>query len=198
MKAYLDTNILRQLNKIPNKNNIELICSQLGIMELIAGMTSEKEYNIRKTSLINILNGKVKIVWESVGTLQSKAFGLVCNDYDVPATKLLMEQIIKTDTLPEAKDIKVELGGEVYSIETLTNYDNMLVEKSTSLFKQTMLTKKEDKEFIRNNPYTEAEIRVQTEMTLINFLDSLGIKKFRLGAEADPEKDFTPEYVNAI
>lgn len=49
MKAYLDTNILRQLNKIPYENNIELLCSQLGIMELISGMTSENEYHIRKT-----------------------------------------------------------------------------------------------------------------------------------------------------
>ncbi|MGC1054580.1 hypothetical protein WKH14_19890 [Pantoea agglomerans] len=198
MKAYLDTNILRQLNKIPNENNIELICSQLGIMELIAGMTSEKEYNIRKISLINILNRKVKIVWESVGTLQAKAFGLVLNDYDVPATKLLMEQIIKTDTLPEAKDIKVKLGGKVYSIETLTNYDNMLVEESTLIFEQTMLTEKEAKKSLRNNPYTAAEIRVHTELTLINFLHSLGIRKFRLAAESDPKREFTPEYTNAI
>lgn len=136
MKAYLDTNILRQLNKIPKENNIELICSQLGIMELIAGMTSEKEYNIRKISLINILNCEVKIIWESVATLQAKAFGIVLNDYDVPATKLLMEKIIKTNTLSEAKNIKVELGREVYSIETLTNYDNMLVGDSTSILKK--------------------------------------------------------------
>ncbi|HCV66387.1 MAG TPA: hypothetical protein DGZ94_14120 [Serratia sp.] len=136
MKAYLDTNILRQLNKIPKENNIELICSQLGIMELIAGMTSEKEYNIRKISLINILNRGVKIIWESVGTLQAKAFGIDFNDYDVPATKLLMEKIIKTDTLSEAENIKIELGGEVYSIETLTNYDNMLVGDSTSVLKK--------------------------------------------------------------
>ncbi|EIN8657341.1 TPA: hypothetical protein MNC29_004405 [Citrobacter freundii] len=198
MKAYLDTNILRQLNKIPNESNIELICSQLGILELIAGMTSEKEYNIRKASLINILSRKMKIVWESIGTLQAKAFGLVFNDYDVPATKLLMEQIIKTDTLPEAKNVKVELGGKVYSIETLTNYDNMLVEESTLLFKQTMLTEKGDREYLRNNPYTAAEIRVHTEITLIKFLHSLGIRKFRPGTESDPERDFTPEYLSAI
>lgn len=112
MKAYLDTNILRQLNKIPKENNIELICSQLGIMELIAGMTSEKEYNIRKISLINILNCEVKIIWESVATLQAKAFGIVLNDYDVPATKLLMGKIIKTNTLSEAKNKKLNSVGK--------------------------------------------------------------------------------------
>lgn len=198
MKAYLDTNILRQLNKIPDKSNIELICSQLGILELIAGMTSEKEYNIRKASLINILNRKVEIVWESVGTLQAKAFGLVFKDYDVPATKLLMDKIIKTNTLPEAKNVKVELGGKVYSIETLTNYDNILVEKSILLLKQTMLTKKEDREYLRNNPYTAAEIRVHTEMILIKFLRLLGIMKFRPRAESNNKMEFTPEYLNAI
>lgn len=198
MKAYLDTNILRQLNKIPEENNIELICSQLGIMELIAGMTSEKEYNIRKVSLVNILNREVKIIWESVGTLQAKAFGIDFDDYDVPATKLLMEEIIKTDTLSEAKNIKIELGGEVYSIETLTDYDNMLVGNSTSILKETMLIEKEDRESLRENPYTAAEIRVHTDITLIKFLHELGITKFRPGTESDPERGFTPEYLNAI
>ncbi|WP_272570261.1 hypothetical protein [Providencia sp. PROV255] len=56
MKAYLDTNILRQLTKIPENPNVELFCSQLGIMELIAGMTSDKEYAIRKSALENIKN----------------------------------------------------------------------------------------------------------------------------------------------
>ncbi|WP_264080872.1 hypothetical protein [Pectobacterium polaris] len=37
-----------------------------------------------------------------------------------------MEKIIKTDTLSEAENIKIELGGEVYFIETLTNYENIL------------------------------------------------------------------------
>lgn len=198
MKAYLDTNILRQLNKIPKKNNIELICSQLGIMELIAGMTTEKEYNIRKTSLINVLSRDVKTIWESVGTLQAKAFGISLNDYDVPATKLLMEEIIRTDTLSEAKNIKVELGGEVYSIETLTSYDNMLVEDSTSVLRETMSTKKEDRDSLRANPYTEAEIRVLMDMNIIGFLNRLGIRKFRPGTESDPERNFTPEYLKSI
>lgn len=198
MKAYLDTNILRQINKIPKKNNIELICSQLGIMELISGMTSEKEYNIRKTSLVNISSRDVKIIWESVGTLQAKAFGIGLNDYDVPATKLLMEEIIRTDTLSEAKNIKIELGGEVYSIEALTNYDNMLVEDSTSVLKETMSTEKEDRDSLRANPYTETEIRVLMDMNIIGFLNGLGIRKFRQGTESDPEGDFTPEYLNSI
>jgi hypothetical protein len=167
-------------------------------MELIAGMTSENEYHIRKNSLINIINRNVKIVWESVGTLQAKAFGLVINDYDVPATKLLMEKIIETDTLSEAKEIKINLGGEVYSIDTITDYDHMLVEESKIIFGETSLTDKEEKVILRNNPYTASEIRINSEITLIKFLHSLGIKKFKEHTESHQENEFTPEYLKAI
>lgn len=61
-----------------------------------------------------------------------------------------------------------------------------------------MLTKKEDRESLRDNPYTAAEIRVQTDINLINFLHELGIRKFRPGTESDPERTLTPEYINSI
>ncbi|WP_413728307.1 hypothetical protein [Sodalis sp. RH19] len=186
MKAYLDTNILRQINKIPETITIELTCSQLGIMELISGMTSEWEYRIRKSSLMNILARDISIVWESPATLQSKAFALNIPDYDVPATKVLMEKIIKTTTLAEAEKIEVDLGGNTYAISTLTQYDTMLMDESVSALSRTLSTSKEDRQSLRANSYTPATIRVYSEMTIVGFLHSLGIEKF------------TPEYMKAI
>lgn len=197
MKAYLDTNILRQLNKIPETIKVGLVCSQLGIMELIAGMTSEKEYSIRKSALNNILKRNIYIIWESIRTLQTKAFALNIPDYDVPATKALMEEIIRTTTLAEAKNIQIEFGGNDYSISTLTEHDKILMNESVSIFSKT-ISLCEDRQRLQKFPYTPAEVCVQSEIMIINFLNALGIKKFASGQENSLDRDFTPEYLNAI
>lgn len=186
MKAYLDTNILRQLKKIPESTEIELICSQLGIMELISGMTSEREYAIRRSALANILTRDVSIVWESIATLQSKAFALDIPDYDVPATKAIMEELIKIPTLAEAEKIEVSFGGNTYTISTLTKYDEDLMDESVSTLSGTLSTSKEDRQTLKANPYTPAVIRTFSEITIVNFLKHLGIEKF------------SPQYMRSI
>ncbi|MBQ4773554.1 hypothetical protein F9U44_18805 [Pectobacterium versatile] len=186
MKAYLDTNILRQLKKIPETSEIELVCSQLGIMEIISGMTSEREYNIRRAALSNILTRNVSIIWESTLTMQSKAFALNYSDYDVPATQMLMNEIIKTESFSEAEKISISLGGNAYTIDTFTQHDKALVDDSVATFRMTLSTQKDDRKFLRDNPYTPAIIRVQSEMTIVSFLNSLGIEKF------------TPQYMDSI
>lgn len=186
MKAYLDTNILRQIKKIPESEKIELICSQLGVMELISGMTSEREFLIRKSALTNILARKISIIWESTATLQSNAFALNIPDYDVPATQSLANEIIKATTLAEANNIKIDLGGNTYTISTFTKHDESLMDDSVSTLSRTLSVAKEDRRFLRDNPYTPATVRSYSEMTIVKFLQALGIKKF------------SPEYMKAI
>lgn len=178
LKAYLDTNILRQLKKIPESNEIELICSQLGIMELISGMTSEREYAVRRSALANILTRGVSIVWKSIATLQSNAFALDIPDYDVPATKALMEEIIKIPTLAEAEKVEVDFGGNTYTISTFARFDKDLMDESVSTLNGTLSTSKEDRQTLRENPYTPAVIQTLSEITIVNFLNHLGIEKF--------------------
>ncbi|WP_157681920.1 hypothetical protein [Pectobacterium parmentieri] len=186
MKAYLDTNILRQIKKIPETGTIVLVCSQHGILELIAGMTSEKEYHIRKSALINILERNISIIWESISTLQSKAFALNIPDNDVSATKQLMEEIIKTTTLAEANNVKIDLGGNTYSISTLTQHDNTLTDESTSTLSRTLSTPSEERRSLRDNPHTIEDIKNHSEMMIAKFIQNFGIK------------ESTPEYLRVI
>ena len=186
LKAYLDTNILRQLKKIPESSEVELICSQLGIMELISGMTSEREYAIRRSALSNILTRGISIVWESIKTLQSNAFALDIPDYDVPATKALMEEIVKTPTLAEAEKIEVVFGENTYTIGTFARFDKELMDESVFTLSGTLSTSKEDRQILRANPYTPAVIQTFSEITIVDFLSHLGIKKF------------TPAYLRSI
>lgn len=186
LKAYLDTNILRQLKKIPESNEVELICSQHGIMELISGMTSEREYAIRRSALDNILTRDISIVWESIATLQSNAFALDIPDYDVPATKALMEEIVKIPTLAEAKKVEVEFGENTYTIGTFTRFDEELMDNSVSTLSGTLSTSKEDRQTLRENPYTPAAIRTLSDITIVDFLGHLGIKRL------------SPEYMKSI
>lgn len=198
MKAYLDTNILRQLTRIPENTNVELFCSQLGIMELIAGMTSDKEYAVRKSALENIKRRGITIIWDSVKTLQIKAFALPIQDYDVEATKMLMEEILKTSTLSEAQKISIDYGGETYSLNVVTNYDDSQAEESQATLGRASLISKEDRKSLRKNLYTAPEIRFHTQLAQIEFLKSMGIHKFAPGQGNSPDREFTPEYINSI
>ncbi len=155
-------------------------------MELISGMTSEREFLIRKSALANIRERKISIIWESIATLQSKAFALNISDNDVPATKALMEEIIKTPTLADANNIEINLGGNIYTISTFTQHDESLMNDSISTLSRTLSTSKEDRRFLRENPYTPATIRVHSEITIVEFLNHIGIEKF------------SPEYMRAI
>ncbi|MEO4013564.1 hypothetical protein [Pseudomonas rossensis] len=149
-------------------------------------MTSEREFLIRKSALANILARNISIVWESIATLQSKAFALNIPDYDVPATKALMEEVIKTTTLAEANNIEIDLGGNTYTISTFTRHDESLMDDSVLTLSGTLSTPKEDRRFLRENPYTPALIRVYSDITIVKFLYGLGIEKF------------SPEYMRAI
>jgi len=177
VKAYLDTNILRQLNKIPEKTGLELICSQLGIMELISGMTSETEFLIRKSALSNIKSRNISIIWESTLTLQSKAFALDVPDYDVPATQMLMDALIQTETFDEAKKIGIDHGGNIYSIATFIDYDNMLVDDSLDAFSGTLKISKEDRKTLRDQPYCVHIIDDYAKLIASEFLQKYGVEK---------------------
>lgn len=185
-KAYLDTNILRQINNIPDSPNIELVGSQLGIMELISGMTSEREFAIRKSVLNSILSRDIHIIWESIATLQAKAFGLRFPYHDVRATKELMKKIVKTDSLAEANKINIELGGNSYTIDTFTQLDKSLMEDYVSVLKETQSVSTSDRLFLRNNPYSPADIRVLSEIIIVGFLSLFKIERG------------SPEYLAAI
>lgn len=178
MKAYLDTNILRQLNKIPENTEAELICSYLGIMELISGMTSESEFFIRRSTLSNIKSRNISVIWESTATLQSKAFALEIIDYDVPATKMLMDALIQADTLAEAEKIGVDLGGNTYSIATFASYDSKLVNDSVDIFSATSKTSKENRKFLRDNSYCTHIIDKHVKLIASDFLQKCGVAKY--------------------
>lgn len=154
-----------------------MICSQLGVMELISGMTSESEFAIRRSALANIKSRNVSVIWESTATLQSKAFALDISDYDVPATKMLMDALIQTNTLAEAEKIGIDLGGNTYSIATFVSYDNMLVDDSVEVFSGTSKISKEDRKFLRDSSYCVHIIDRHVELIASNFLKEYGVEK---------------------
>lgn len=132
--VYLDTNILFYLKEVPDSDSYNLYCSQLGIMEILAGMTSEKEYKIRKIALKRIIERGIKIIWHSPKTLLIKAFGLPLVDYDVIATMILMQKVLETEKFCEIESIIFPFGGEEYSIKTFTDYDHRISEEYSTKF----------------------------------------------------------------
>ncbi|WP_272570263.1 hypothetical protein [Providencia sp. PROV255] len=111
---------------------------------------------------------------------------------------MLMEEILKTSTFSEAQNIRFDLGGETYSLNVVTNHDNSQTEDSQTALGRTPSVSKENRKFLRENPYTASDIRLQTDLAAIQFLSSMGIHKFSPGQESNPDREFTPEYMNSI
>ena len=73
MNYYLETNSLRGLNKELNSLSSDCYTSALSIFELIAEITkNEKEFNIRKSVIQNVLNSNIQINWDSHKTIKAK------------------------------------------------------------------------------------------------------------------------------
>ncbi|MDH1508680.1 hypothetical protein N5I28_02795 [Pseudomonas mosselii] len=171
MKSYLDTNALRQLSNIPDRSDHELLCSQLGIFELISGMSNASEYKIRRIALMRIIQRNLTIIWESPSTLQAKAFSLDIEDYDVEAIRHLMEKIIKTENFSEAQDIAFELGGNTYTLKTFARHDNNISEESVALLTSAIdSTKPEQRKALAAIDLTRDMLLTETYKMIDNFL----------------------------
>ncbi|WP_136668892.1 hypothetical protein [Flavobacterium sp. H122] len=97
MKYYLETNSLRSLNRELNLLSNNCFTSGLSIFELISDITkSEKEFNIRKSVISNVLKSKIEINWDSQKTIKAKAFkGIKFKDSEMEGLKELTFNLIE-------------------------------------------------------------------------------------------------------
>ncbi|MEQ9302833.1 MAG: hypothetical protein RJQ14_02885 [Marinoscillum sp.] len=66
MKFYLETNAIRKLSK--NLNSVarpECFTSILALVELLSGIDSERQYNVRKTIISNVYESKIYVDFDS-------------------------------------------------------------------------------------------------------------------------------------
>ncbi|WP_447915931.1 hypothetical protein [Delftia acidovorans] len=177
IRAYLDTNILLYLKKIPSSDIFDLFCSQLSIVELISGMTTEKEYRTRKHALERLMDRKINIIWQSPKTLLYKAFGMPDIDYDVLATMIMMQKIIETEEFCETESIRFYLGGNEYTIKTFIEHDEDISKKSSSLLKELVKLPENIRKEAREIEIEPCLIEYFSDMTASNLLVDLGYKE---------------------
>jgi hypothetical protein len=101
MNYYLEPNSLRSLNKQLHLLPKNCFTSGLSIFELISDLTkSEKEFNIRKSVINNVITNKVKINWDSQKTIKAKAFPQITfDDAETHGLKELVNLLLKTESL---------------------------------------------------------------------------------------------------
>ncbi len=177
INVYLDTNILLNLREIPFSDILNLFCSQLSIVELIAGMATEREYRARRHALIKIKERQINIIWQSPKTLLTKAFGIPHIDHDVLATMIMMQRIIETEEFSEAGSIYFHLGGNKYTIEKFANHDKETSEESSELLKGLLNLRKELIEEAKNIEINPQIIDNWSDMTASSFLNRIGYKE---------------------
>jgi len=124
MKYYLETNSLRSLNKKLNLLSNDCFTSGLSIFELISDITkSEKEFNIRKSVIRNVLKSELIINWDSQKTIKAKAFpGITFKDSEMDGLKELTTSLIECKTLTEFLEITKE---KKYNQNFFKDLDNL-------------------------------------------------------------------------
>lgn len=107
MKFYLETNSLRGLNKELNKLSNDCFTSSLSIFELIADVTqSDKEFNIRKSVIKNLLNSNIIINWDSHKSIKAKSFPQITfSDAETIGLKELTFDLINCENIESFKKI---------------------------------------------------------------------------------------------
>lgn len=125
MRYYFDTSSLRKnSNKLDKFKNKEIFTSGLAIFEILSGIT-EKDYNIRKATVKNILNSNISIDWDSYKMKFFKAYQIPFIDVEGIAIKMMAEILLDTSSLEEFKEKRVYfLENDYYTIEDLQSLDN--------------------------------------------------------------------------
>ena len=147
MKYYLETNSLRSLNKELNLLSNDCFTSSLSIFELISDITkSEKEFNIRKSVIKNVLKSDITVNWDSQKTIKVKAFpGMTFKDYEIVGLKELTFSLIKCNTLQEFQILTKE---KKYNQNFFKKLDELY---SKHLIDSTLIRNKKFKKHIEND-----------------------------------------------
>lgn len=128
MRCYLDTNCVRQIRRFDCFGEHDFFTSALAVFEIISGINSEEEYTKRKNILKTLQDSSLNILWDLPRTVVLKAFGLTSDDMDVIATKNMMVKIINSSDYEEVLELKLNFGGEDYTIENFINHDDAINE----------------------------------------------------------------------
>lgn len=125
LRVYLDSNCLRELDKLPNDKSIEYSTSFYSVFELISGMTSESEYKRRLPILLKMKSIGLAITWSSFRSLFMKeVLGIIDND-DVVATKELYDYMNSETSYEDLCNYNFKIGdSESYNLELLIKHDN--------------------------------------------------------------------------
>lgn len=123
-RLYLDTSIVRKYSKELFKfENEKFFTSSLVVFELIAGM-NEKEFELRKNVINNLLKSRIIIDWDSYKMKMHKAFNIEYDDIEGNAIMRFAEEITKCDTFEDVKNIKIYFCEDsYYKLESFEGFD---------------------------------------------------------------------------
>lgn len=191
MRYYLDTNCVRQISKCGPFGKNEVFTSALSIFEIISGITSEKEYSIRKNILKAIKKSDLKILWKLPSAIMVESFNLPSKYLfeDSESAKIMMDEIIKSNDYVEFLDLKFNLGGEDYTYKTFIDHDNEinLVSKESINYSISTLNK-EERKALKEFTLDSSTLRFQKEITIRNLLH----KQLNINNNDDPQ------YLNSL
>lgn len=181
MIYYLDTNSVRQINKLESFKNHKIFTSALSIFEIISGINCEDEYFKRKNILNSINKSNLIILWELPRLVLTKAFNLPFIDTDSEAIKIMMKKILDSESYQDLLIVRFNLGAEDYLLDTFIKHDqdvNETVKNSLNISIKEL--KKEERKKIRSIDIDieQSDIRVLKEIQIRNFLmNQLSIKR---------------------
>ncbi|OBP14492.1 hypothetical protein A5320_12040 [Rheinheimera sp. SA_1] len=118
----------------------------------------------------------IKIIWESPKTIMTRVFGFDLEDTDVEATRKMMDEIVLSKNYQDLKDVRFNLGGEDYTLETFIEYDYNFSLSTKSVINSaiSVMTKEQRKEE-RDLDLTPCLVQLRTEIMLRDFiLNQLG------------------------
>lgn len=121
MKYYLDTVAVRRLSKELPKLKDNSYTSALVILELISGI-NEREFNIRKQVIKNLLECGFPIIWKLPETIKAEAFPILeIREKRTLGLLRICYELLRSENL-ETLILKTE--NEVYNIDFFKEWDS--------------------------------------------------------------------------
>jgi hypothetical protein len=178
MKFYFDTNCARRIGQLSLNEKQNVLTSQLAIFETVSGITSEKEFEKRKTILRKVLLSNVTIIWESPKTLLQRGLGIDVDYSDVEATKAIAEAILEIGTYEDLLSAEFSIAGKIYTLATLCKHDSDFCDATVSLTNNQLagISREQRQTFRSDRADLEpniSEITAYSEMILRQFILSL-------------------------
>ncbi len=164
MNYYLETNAIRGLNKELNLLSNDCYTSALSIFELMAEITkNEKEFNIRRSVIQNVLNSKVQINWDSHKTIKAKCFPQITfKDAETEGLKELTYDLIECESIEKFKKLTET---KKYNQSFFNNLDKLY---STSFIESTIKGNTKFKKHIEDDENSKVILQSLPHNTELN------------------------------